>query len=605
MPITSTTVAQGVEEKSSSDRQRRVVSWTYPDLKRQAPSSIIIHPKPPHYQDSLYTDLHVCRDMGLLSRHVQRCRSETFEDEDALELNVDLLVGAKSAEDTLKLYEINAGFYYAEPDSHHPEDRDLCRVITDDEIAAGKDRWAHLVQNLTGMYISPRSRSRQDIKIRYLASPTSSEFFDLTDSEHSEHSVDSDPVPSTPKPGPYMNVTVKQPSPSHPDFSPPGGSLNASASSFIPTSTSPVKVSNTYCPTSRFSRIIPSPSPSPTQSNFTFPSLNSSIQSLTSLPANLKKDDQGFYTEVPRSPMDSRSSSNRTLRSSTTLLPSFLVDPSLRARRMSKTRKIVDQLRSTSVNDFDRPHSRSCIPIRPESTVHQLTLSTAADEGACRLKSDASQLTNASGSAMEDFEEEGDGWLRAEVEENDGDPEAKARRTRDLVQALGRNRPDSTQGSDSDVFQKEAGWEVFSQPSKGSKNSSKDASAPRRKGSRHRSRKTHGVYCGSALSSPSVPPPMSLPLSSISPTQPFFPAYPVYTTAYTYAVSSYKPLQIPTQTHNFPPQVAFAGTPFSSIALYPPIIMDQLQPPISSKNLRGRFNRSGIAGGTGIRHTQW
>jgi len=418
--------------------------------------------------------------------------------------------------------------------------------------------------------------------------------------------VDSDPVPSTPKPRSYANVMVKQPSPIPLDFSPPR-SLNASASSFIPTSTTPVKIPSVHF-TSHFSRAIPSPSPSPTNVNFTFPSLNSSIQPLPSLPPTLKKDEQGFYTEVPLTPSrDQKTFSNRSRRSSSSLLPSFLADTSHRARRTSKTREIVDQLRSASVNDFNRSQTTSCVPIRPVSTPHQLTLVgpslSIADESACRWDSDASQPSISSRSAVKDFEEEGDGWLRADVDDGDGDPETKTRRTRHLVEALGRNRSDSTQGSDSDANQKDNDWELFTPPTHESKKSSKEASSTRRKGARHRIRKSHGGYRGSSAPSPTAPPPMSLSLNPLPPAQPFYPAYPVYTTPYTYPVSSYKPMQMPAQTHCFPAHAAYAGTPFGSIALYPPVI--QLPPSASSMNMQGGFDRSGITGGTGIRHTQW
>src|SRR5882762_1835850 len=230
MPITNTTLAHGVKEEGRKFSDRfRVVSWAYPDLKQQAPPSSITHPKPPHYHDSLFNDPSACRYAGSFGRLDEKCRSETSGVDaaivqDAEELNVELLVGVKCAEDTLKLYEIGVGFYYAEPDSSSQlEERSLCRAITDDDITVGKERWADLVRNLTSEYSSfspPRhDNGRQDngrqgklpmnllttqltVSVVDLRSPTSSEF-DLTDSEHSEHSVDSDPVPSTPKPRSY------------------------------------------------------------------------------------------------------------------------------------------------------------------------------------------------------------------------------------------------------------------------------------------------------------------------------------------------------------------------------------------------------------------
>jgi len=137
------------------------------------------------------------------------------------------------------------------------------------------------------------------------------------------------------------------------------------------------------------------------------------------------------------------------------------------------------------VNDFNRSHTTSCVPIRPVSTPHQLTLVgpslSIADESAHRWESDASQPHISSRSTVEDFEGECDGWLRVDLEDGDGDPDTKARRTRDLVEALGRTRSDSTQGSDSDVNQKNTGWELFTPPTYASKKSSKEVSSARRK----------------------------------------------------------------------------------------------------------------------------
>ena len=168
MPITDTTLAQGVEEDGkelSFDRQR--VSWAYPGSKRHVLPSII-HPKPPHYHDSLSNSLHACGHADSLGRHAggYKCEISGNKESDVLdaeELNVDLLVGAKCAEDALKSYEIDAGFYHAIPDSQHErENRSLCRVITEEEIAVGKGRWAELVRSLTRERSSARSRSPRD-----------------------------------------------------------------------------------------------------------------------------------------------------------------------------------------------------------------------------------------------------------------------------------------------------------------------------------------------------------------------------------------------------------------------------------------------------------
>lgn len=254
------------------------------------------------------------------------------------------------------------------------------------------------------------------------------------------------------------------------------------------------------------------------------------------------------------------------------------------------------------MNGFDTPTNRSCVPIRSISTPHQLSLvgpllSISTDGSAPWLEDDVSQSpVDYLQSTAEDFEEDGDGWLRVEVEDADGDPVAKSRRTRDLVQALGRNRPDSTHESDSDVNYRDTGWEVFTQSTNQPKKSLKEASSTRRKAPRQRSRKAHSGYRGPSASSPGAPP-MALPLSTLSPAQPFFPAFPIYNAPFAYADSPYKSMQMPTQTHCFPSHAAYTGTPFGPITLFPPVL--QL-PTSASMNMQGT-----ITGGTGMRHTLW
>jgi hypothetical protein len=167
MPITNATLVTAVEVEegtsSSSDRPP-VVSWVYPDLKQEALPSSIIHPKPPHYHDSLSHGFGVYRDLESFGRFTDQWRSEAGGEEgDEVELNVDLLVGAKAAEDSLKSYEIDVGFYYAKPESAlHLQDRSLSKTIADDHIAVGKQRWRVLVENLAGGLIGLHSCSRRD-----------------------------------------------------------------------------------------------------------------------------------------------------------------------------------------------------------------------------------------------------------------------------------------------------------------------------------------------------------------------------------------------------------------------------------------------------------
>lgn len=588
---------------------RSRVSWLYPDASLQFLPSVVIHPKPPHYHDSLLSVNRMCCN-GSFDNDAGESRNRLVAvgGED-IELNIELLVGAKYTEAILESYETDVGFHCYEPDStlqNRVPALSLSRNITEKDIAIGKQRWVEMVKLLAEGPLMSRSSSRDYngaegsqitsytnahstglIHFKDLRSPTELDFIDMTDSEHS---VDSDPVPSTPKPrNSYPNIAFSQPSPSVLDFS-PSRSLNAAASSFVPTSTTPAKVPPipySYLP---FISPSPSPSPSPTYTNFTFPSLNSSIQALPSLPPNLKKDEQGFYTEVKIS--SSGQSSNRAShRSSSSLLPSFLTDPSHRTRRASKTREIVDQLRSASANDLERPHSIGNLPTRPVSTPHHWTIGTPP------LEEESSVAVH-----IVDFEEEDDGWHRVNVAEIEDDLETKSRRTRNLVEALGRNRTGSAQGSEPDSRHGGVDWELPPDTSKSSGSSqSRSASSTRRKGSRHRSRKsssrTHASPAAAVVPIPypslSSSPPLPTPVPNI---QSFFPVmYPVYTGPHPYAASSmlaYKQMPpMPLQPSWFASHAAYGSPPFGMpMALQSPA-------PVS-----GVYDAIGM---TGMRHAQW
>jgi len=295
-------------------------------------------------------------------------------------------------------------------------------------------------------------------------------------------------------------------------------------------------------------------------------------------------------------------SSRATQKPSNSVLPSFLADPSDRARKTSKTREIIDQLRSASANDFDRPHSRGNLPTRPLSTPHQLK--PDGPFSSFSATADVQSPTMSFQSVMEDFEEEGDGWIRAGMAEGDCDSDAKARRTRELVQALGRNRIES---SESDPNQGLADWEIIGEPSDSSKRSPKDnsGSSTRRKGARHRSRKSHARnhISTSSLSVPASAPPKSLGLSPLPPTQPIFqvPAYPAYTTPYPYT-PAYKATQMPTQPYFFPVHAPYPPTFFGPI-MYPP--GTQIPPTPSVVGVQGSYDRGSITGVSGMRHSQW
>lgn len=132
--------------------------------------------------------------------------------------------------------------------------------------------------------------------------------------------------------------------------------LNGSATAFTPKSGPPPTFLVSPSPDSS-SRLSSSPNPI----NFVFPAINGNYQYL---PPGLKKDDQGFYTSItpPDSPSRTRFDSSRpSSRLSSTRLPQFLSDVQL--RKASKTRVIVDQMRSTPIaSKKGRPRNPSQSP---------------------------------------------------------------------------------------------------------------------------------------------------------------------------------------------------------------------------------------------------
>ncbi|KAH8103586.1 hypothetical protein BXZ70DRAFT_926478 [Cristinia sonorae] len=322
------------------------------------------HPLPPHYHDTLFN-----------------VKNEDAGDADAAELvlNTDL-VGVKGAEDTMKRYELDVGIL-SKPsflDLRSTREPLLFRDnLCEDETFATQSRWDDQVRILFG---DAFRRSHLDGSYDWefnqkvwnldenVDSPsrtsTSPDVVDLTDSELS---ADSEPLPSTPnadrksyaqvvfveRPGQsYQDKTVIAPSPAKP--------LNASALSFIPATNTPSEV-----PSRESSE---SPYTSPTY-EFHFPSLTANPPSARtttrSLPPNLEKDEQGFYIQIPSPPSASISNdSTRTAtpkRPSASLLPAFLAEASANARNRhtSKTRAIVDRLRSSATSTTSDPPRRS------------------------------------------------------------------------------------------------------------------------------------------------------------------------------------------------------------------------------------------------------
>ncbi|TCD64486.1 hypothetical protein EIP91_004047 [Steccherinum ochraceum] len=324
------------------------------------------HPPPPHYLETL------CN---------VKAGWETVEDvvaeEQSLELNGEL-AGAKGAVDVMGRYEFDVGITPPLPPQgvflRSQERRMFSGDLTNQDVSTVHGRWDDQVRGLFG---DAFRRSQLDASFDWdfdqkvwdlgdfadtpSRTSTSPDVVDLTDSELS---ADSEPLPSTPNADrkSYAQVvfvdragqqrTVIAPTPAKP--------LNASALSFIPGT----RVASDV-PSRESSE---SPYTSPTY-EFHFPSLTANPPSARtttqSLPSNLEMDEQGFYIEIPSPPSATFSDdSTRTAtpkRPSASLLPAFLADASsnARSRHASKTRAIVDRLRSSTSSVASEPPRRS------------------------------------------------------------------------------------------------------------------------------------------------------------------------------------------------------------------------------------------------------
>lgn len=192
---------------------------------------------------------------------------------------------------------------------------------------------------------------------------------------------------------PGSSVTDEHPT------SPPPKALNAFASSFVPSAEAS------------------------SLSSFTFPTLNPPDNSTARLTTvKIRKDDQGFFTDVQ-------------VEDTPQPLPSFLQEPSPRRRtRTSKTREIVDRLRSSQADNLAKCISHSPSPIFHDLSFIQPRLSVSEDGGDRDRESSLSTPS---------LDEEDDGWydlgVGVEVPAS-----TKAKRARDLFLALTRRRTNST-----------------------------------------------------------------------------------------------------------------------------------------------------------------
>ncbi|EED82644.1 predicted protein [Postia placenta Mad-698-R] len=325
----------------------RSISWAFPPTRRQRPQSRMpvfkpliagsgSYARPPHYHDLL----HRTRRREL----VQQVTEEELEPNSALP-------GVKCAEEAIRPYEIDVGIR-SSVDTPRVDYRPLfAGLIEEEELALAQHRWNEQVQGLLGGVLKPATISIEipsspgpDAKLwDPLDSPSSVP--DL-DTANSELSVESDPLPTTPRgmhaqiPASILTGDVASPHPSKP--------LNAAAVSFIPSAPTP-SPPNSRSPDSA----IHSPSPI---HEFAFPSLTADNPAASPAARKrllLQKDPEGFYhpVEGSESRVDSHSTHSVTpRRASADLLPAFLADGANTARtrnRMpSRTREMVDRARS-------------------------------------------------------------------------------------------------------------------------------------------------------------------------------------------------------------------------------------------------------------------
>ena len=312
------------------------VPWTYVPSEGSDVTKGISPPQ--QFRGSLFGGLSQCTSWDIDSDDVL-CK---FSENDSLNPE---LVGVCGAMAAVNSYEEDVGFSYSTCPTIESHELDLfTRVdlsidIDENDLLTGKQRWKELVHDLMNGEIFENTNADNDLTLS------------STDLSSSDGSIDSFFLPSTPKAKHiFTDIEVKVSSPNgsiddsgfdNSDFLASGKSLNAAASSFVPTF-----CSQSYEPVNFPPLFDASKASSPTLSfaNFTFPTLNTSSQPQPTI--KLKKDEQGFFTEVQKEPSNPVGETSK-------LLPPFLQEstPHRNRPRKSRTREIVDRLRSTTSLD--------------------------------------------------------------------------------------------------------------------------------------------------------------------------------------------------------------------------------------------------------------
>ena len=415
-----------------------LVPWTY-HPKENSPRQ--------QFHGSLFAGLSSqCARQNIHSDDVQ-CKFSSEDDT----LNPEL-VGVSGAMAAIAPYEEDVGFSYSTCPTIDPHELnlfnyvDLSINIDENDLLTGRQRWKELVDDLMNgeRFESTNTDNSGSLESSLIGSLSSVGDLTLssTDFSSSDGSIDSFVMPSTPKAKHiFTDVQVKSSSPyggidgsgfDNPNFLSSGNSLNAAASSFIPTFYSQLNEDAIHFPP--LVSASKSSSPTPSFANFTFPTLNAPSQPQATV--TLKKDEQGFFTEVQNEPSN--------VDEPVKLLPPFLQESPHRNRpRKSRTREIIDRLRSeTSSDDSTTTHfpfskgielspryaSHCPSPIHDDRSFVIPRVSVSEDGG-----------DRASGLSTPSLEDD-DGWIS---QPNTLSPRRKAKRTRELFLALTRRRTDS------------------------------------------------------------------------------------------------------------------------------------------------------------------
>ena len=305
-------------------------------------------------------------------------------------------------EETISRYEHDVGIapFPLEPSST-PERTLFCGTLDDNEVATVQQHWHDHVEELLGGISKRLSTSFEEIVAA--AGGPDSKMWDLSlldspELSESELSSESDPPPSTPRASPTSlpcgakgaSVDVLQPHPTP---------LSAKAATFIPHAPSPPS-------------IMKSPSPN---HEFAFPSLcadNPAASPAARKRSLLLKDGEGFYHAAEP---DTRSSTPRRNRPSADLLPAFLADASggtrSRSRNASRTREMVDRLRSGRWNGKKGDKATSSLERMPEGKVPSAERASSSERSASSMSIDGDGWISGPSSRSSE-----DGWIDGSVQ---------------------------------------------------------------------------------------------------------------------------------------------------------------------------------------------